>query len=225
MSPGLVDLAPARKTLESEKVLLRMLEENAGQTVTLAQRQRHGWRGLGEEWKQQENLWLKQCKFCGAVLFCGAESGQVSLLVAPPPALTWRSAQNVAATLLALIGLHSHTASGSAFPDVCCSFDLLLPLKLHPPPRLARLLPQQQRVQGLRPHPPCDTLQPARPSTTITIQSSQPGSSLSFPHQNRPLPVANCSPSTDQPYHSSPTHHQAHAASHPPCLQPSPSIL
>lgn len=42
-SSSVVDLAPACKTLESEGVLLRMLEENAGQTVTLrAQRQRHG---------------------------------------------------------------------------------------------------------------------------------------------------------------------------------------
>lgn len=43
--------------------------------------------------------------------FSSSSSMQVSLVVAPPPALTWRSAQNVAATLQTLIGPHSHTAS------------------------------------------------------------------------------------------------------------------
>lgn len=48
---------------------------------------------------------------CVFLFFSFPSSRQVSLLFAPPPALTWRSAQNVAATLLALIGPHSHTAS------------------------------------------------------------------------------------------------------------------
>ncbi|MED6276120.1 hypothetical protein CHARACLAT_000114 [Characodon lateralis] len=47
------------------------------------------------------------------------------------------------------------TRRGSAFPDVCCSFDLLLQLKLHPPSPLARSLAATVlRVKGQRPHPP-----------------------------------------------------------------------
>lgn len=48
---------------------------------------------------------------------------------------------------------------GSAFPDVCCSFDLLLQLKLQPlpsppPPPLPRpLAATVTRVQGQRPRP------------------------------------------------------------------------
>ncbi|CAJ1072145.1 hypothetical protein LDENG_00058450 [Xyrichtys novacula] len=45
---------------------------------------------------------------------------------------------------------------GSAFPDVCCSFDLLLQLKRHPPssPPPRSLAATVTRVQGQRPHPP-----------------------------------------------------------------------
>lgn len=45
---------------------------------------------------------LAQC--ASLLFFFSSCSRQVNLLIAPPPALTWRSAQNVAATPLALIG-------------------------------------------------------------------------------------------------------------------------
>lgn len=90
---------------------------------------------------------------------------------------------------------------GSAFPDVCCSFDLLLQLKLHPrPPPPASLACCHSNTSTRTVTTPSSqpTLRPARPSITITIHSSQPGSSLSSSHQTAPLPY--------QPSNSSPTH-------------------
>ena len=49
--------------------------------------------------------------FSLCVYVCFFSSGQVSLLFAPPSALTWPSAQNVATALLVPIGPHSHKTS------------------------------------------------------------------------------------------------------------------
>ncbi|KAG7525920.1 hypothetical protein JOB18_033802 [Solea senegalensis] len=77
---------------------------------------------------------------------------------------------------------------GSAFPDVCCSFDLLLQLKPHPAPpphlhRLARLLPQQHGYKDSNP-----TLFAAYAPTCSSIyrhhiHSSQQVSNLGSLHQ------------------------------------------
>ncbi|KAL3988437.1 Rho GTPase-activating protein 22/24/25 [Sarotherodon galilaeus] len=100
------------------------------------------------------------------------------------PAGAWGSA--VAACLNTRINIQSqstrgstHTQTGgqcergSAFPDVCCSFDLLLQLKLHPPPCLARLLPQQHEYKDSN-----HTLLAAFAPTPSTVPSSSTPHSL-----------------------------------------------
>uniref|UniRef100_A0AAV2JQF3 Uncharacterized protein n=1 Tax=Knipowitschia caucasica TaxID=637954 RepID=A0AAV2JQF3_KNICA len=62
---------------------------------------------------------------------------------------------------------------GSAFPDVCCSFDLLLQLKLHPPP--ASLACSRGNLN---------------PRTVTTPSSLSPSPSPACPHRPALLPSA-----------------------------------
>lgn len=87
---------------------------------------------------------------------------------------------------------YSNWSKRSAFPDVCCSFDLLLQLKLHlPSPPPCSLAASVTRVQGQRPHPPRSQRSdpPVHPLSSPSTPRSR-ATSLRSPHQTAPLPSA-----------------------------------